>query len=201
MEVKQIETYQFQHPFTCLIAGLTKSGKTTLLKKILTNHEHMINKPMHRKVYCYSRWQCAFDDLQKRLIEFREGLPDIEDFDLSKNNLLILDDLMRESCKDNSIYDIFTVDSHHKNISVFFLTQNLFLNEKNARTISLNCNYIITTNNPRDNSKFLLECFEDSMEKPFGYKVLDLTQATPSQLRVQTGIFPEEERIIYQEKN
>ena len=88
---------------------------------------------------------------------------------------------MRESFKDNSIYDIFTVDSHHKNISVFFLTQNLFLNEKNARTISLNCNYIITTNNPRDNSKFLLECFEDSMEKPFGYIVLYLTQSTPSQ--------------------
>ena len=44
MEVKQIETYHFQHPFTCLIARPTKSGKTTLLEKILTNHEQMINK-------------------------------------------------------------------------------------------------------------------------------------------------------------
>ena len=60
---------------------------------------------------------------------------------------------MRESCKDTSIYDIFTVDSHHKNISVFFLTQNLFPKEKNARTISLNCNYIITTCNPRDRAQ------------------------------------------------
>ena len=106
-----IEEYQFKHPFTCLIAGPTKSGKTTLLKKILTNHKQMISHPIDRIVYCYSRWQDAFDDLQNSLsIEFKEGLPDIEDFDSKKNNLLILDDLMCESCKDNSIYDIFTVD-------------------------------------------------------------------------------------------
>jgi GTPase SAR1 family protein len=210
-----IEEYTFKHPFTCLIAGPTKSGKTTLLKKILTNHEQMISHPIDRIVYCYSRWQDAFDELQNSLsIEFKEGLPDIEDFDSKKNNLLILDDLMRESCKDNSIYDIFTVDSHHKNISVFFLTQNLFPKEKNARTISLNCNYIITTSNPRDraqlfnlarqmypnNMQFLLESFKDSMDKPYGYTVLDLTQTTPGYLRVQTGICPGEERIIYQEK-
>ena len=128
-----IEEYKFKHPFTCLIAGPTKSGKTTLLKKILTNYEQMISHPIDRIVYCYSRWQDAFDDLQKSIsIEFKEGLPDIEDFDSKKNNLLILDDLMRESCKDNSIYDIFTVDSHHKNISVFFLnTKSVSERKKN----------------------------------------------------------------------
>ena len=83
-------------------------------------------------------------------------------------------------------------DSHQKNISVYFLTQNLFPKEKNARTISLNCNYIITTCNPRDRAQlfhlarqmypdkmqYLLECFKDSMGKPYGYTVLDLTQTT-----------------------
>lgn len=211
----EIDEYKFQHPFTCLIAGPTKSGKTTLLKKILSYHKQMITHKIDRIVYCYSRWQDAFDELKQTCeIEFKEGLPDIEEFDSQKNNLLILDDLMRASCNDNSIYDIFTVDSHHKNISVFFLTQNLFPKEKNARTISLNCNYIITTSNPRDraqlfnlarqmypnNTQYLLECFKDSMDKPYGYTVLDLTQTTPSYLRVQTGICPGEERIVYQEK-
>ena len=96
-----------------------RSNYTT--QKILINHEQMITHPIDRIVYCYSRWQEAFEDLQKSLpIEFKEGLPDIEDFDSKKNNLLILDDLMRESCKDTSIYDIFTVDSHNQNISVVF---------------------------------------------------------------------------------
>ena len=35
-------------------------------------------------------------------------------FDSKKNNLVIMDDLIREYFKDNQIYDIFTVDSHQK---------------------------------------------------------------------------------------
>ena len=89
-----IEEYKFKHPFTCLIAGQTKSVKTT--QKILTNHKELISHPIEKIVFCYSRLQNAFDELQKSLIiEFKEVLPDIEDFDSKKNNLLILDDLMR----------------------------------------------------------------------------------------------------------
>ena len=47
------------------------------------------------------------------------------------------------SAKNEEIKDIFTVDSHHMNISVFFLVQNLFQAEKNQRTISLNINYCV----------------------------------------------------------
>jgi uncharacterized membrane protein (UPF0182 family) len=122
---------------------------------------------------------------------------------------------MKEGGKDSSIYDIFTEDSHHKNISVFFLTQNLFPKEKNARTISLNCNYIIVLNNPRDRAQifhlarqmfpecpqYLLECYKDSVEnKEYGYLYLDFTQTTSNNSRVQTGICLDEERIVYQLK-
>ena len=76
-----IEDYKFKHPLTCLIARSTKSGKTTLLKKILTNHKQMIFHPIDMIVNCYSRWQDAFDDLKKPIsIEFKEGLLDIEGF-------------------------------------------------------------------------------------------------------------------------
>ena len=146
-------------------------------------------------------------------IEFKQGLPDIEDFDQNKNNLLILDDLIKEGGKDNSIYDIFTIDSHHKNISVFFVTQNLFPKEKNSRTISLNCNYIIILNNPRDRAQifhiamrmfpecpqYLIECYTDAVESiDYGYIYLDFTQTKPKAMRVQTGICKDEQRIIYQ---
>ena len=218
MESNEITEFVFNHPFTCMIAGPSGSGKTTLLKKILINLNELINVNIDRIVYCYSRWQSTFDELKRIIpnIEFNNGLPDIEDFNKEKNNLLILDDLMKECGKDSSIVDVFTVDSHHKNIGVFFLSQNLFPNHKNSRTISLNCHYIINLNNPRDraqfkyfarqmfpdNSQYLLECFNDAVEtKPYGYLFLDCTQTTNSKFRVQTAILPTDQRIIYQEKN
>ena len=43
--------------------------------------------------------------------------------------------------------------------------------------------------------QFLLDSLKDSIDKPYGYTVLDLTQTTPGYLRVQTGICPGEECI------
>jgi len=197
-----------------MIAGPSKSGKTTLLKSILQYNTQLIDKPPEKIVYCYSRWQPDYDDLNilVPIITFNEGLPDIDSFNADQNNLIILDDLMKECGRDSSILDIFTVDSHHKNMSVYFLSQNLFPNMKNSRTISLNCNYIIILNNPRDRqqfsylarqmfpgkSKFLLECLEDAVEtRHYGYLFLDFTQTTPDKYRVQTNILPTDQRIVY----
>ena len=149
-------------------------------------------------------------------IEFLKGLPDIDEINSNENNLIILDDLMSDCEKDKSILNLFTTDSHQKNISVFLITQNLFSQGKFSRTISLNCHYLIIMNNPRDrsqifylsrqmypnNSKFLIECYSDAVEnKQFGYLFIDLKQTTDKNFRVQTGILNGEERIIYQLRN
>jgi ABC-type phosphate/phosphonate transport system ATPase subunit len=72
----------FKHPFTCMIAGPSKSGKTTLLRKILQSNQNLIHPQVERIVYCYSRWQDGFEKLQLTVpaIEFHQGLPDIEEF-------------------------------------------------------------------------------------------------------------------------
>jgi hypothetical protein len=121
---------------------------------------------------------------------------------------------MSDAEADKSIFSLFTIDSHHKNISVFFLTQNLFSQGKYSRTISLNCQYIILMNNPRDrsqinylakqvfptNSKFLVESYIDATSQKHGYLLLDFKQDTDNSMRVQTGILPNETRIVYQVK-
>ena len=212
----------FHHPFTCLVSGPTQSGKTTLLHKILIAFSQISDKTPTKIMYCYSRWQEKFNDLKRQqpLVEFNEGLPNIDLFDPKEVNVLILDDLMQQCGNTASICEIFTVDSHHKNISVFFLTQNLFPPEKYARTISRNCNYVIVFDNPRDrsqiinfakqmfpsNTNFLTESFQDIINcRSYGYLFLDLTQhpvygTSRNPFRVQTGICPDEIRIIYQEK-
>lgn len=79
---------------------------------------------------------------------FKEGIPDMNDFDGTSPNLVIIDDLMRES--DGRVVDWFTKGCHHRNISVFFITQNLFHQAKGARDISLTTHYIVCFKNPAE---------------------------------------------------
>lgn len=208
------KSFAFKHPFTCMLAGPSGSGKTTLIHKILKYNHQLIYPNVNQILYCYSRYQPFFDKIKHDVpnIVFHEGLPDIDELDSSNNNLIILDDLMQQV--DQSILHLFTVDSHHKNISVFFLTQNLFSSNKHNRTISLNSHYLFLFNNPRDRSqinylarqmfptksKFLIEVYEYVTSKEYGYLFLDFKQSTPNDNRVQTGIFPDEQRMIFQAK-
>lgn len=203
----------FVHPFTCLIAGPTQSGKTMLLKSILENNQTMINPPPTRIVYCYVDWQSKFDEMKSvnPAIEFHRGLPDFDSIYATERNLLILDDLMSQCQNNDTILNLFTTDSHHKNISVFLVSQNLFTQGKCARTISLNCHYMIILNNPRDQSQinylarqmyprnqgFLTECYENATRVPYGHLFIDLKQATDPKYRIQTGISPDQQRFVY----
>ena len=139
----------------------------------------------------------------KSNIEFYEGIYDITNLNSQFNNLLILDDLMREASGNEQILDMFTKGSHHKNTSVMLLTQNIFSKGKHSRTISLNSHYIVMFKNPRDRSqisflarqmypqqsKFLEEAYLDATNNPHGFLFIDLKQTTPNELRIQTNVF------------
>jgi hypothetical protein len=209
----QIQSYFFEHPATVMFAGPSKSGKTQLVKKIILNNNHCFSSPPERIYYCYSRWQSAYDEMKGSIqsIHFIQGLPSISIFDENYINLLIIDDLMSDAAKNDEIKEIFTVDSHHMNISVFFLVHNLFQAEKNQRTISLNINYLFLLNNPRDRfqiyslarqlypekPKFIMECFRDAVEeKKYGYLFLDFTQSVNKNLKVSAELDLENNRLI-----
>ena len=210
-----IESEIFQHPFTCMISGPTQSGKTFLLKQILINNQIMIDPPPEIIIYCYSAWQPIYDELKNTLnnIEFHQGIYD--DYDNKISKLIIFDDLMKECENDKTVLNLFTIDAHHKNSSVFFLTQNLFSKGKYMRSLSLNSNYLIIFKNPRDKSQinvlarqmfpnkvnFFMESFQDAVEnKKHSYLFLDLKQTQLEKNRIQTGILPGEERLIYTPK-
>ena len=126
-------------------------------------------------MYCYGEYQAVFNDYPD--VIFHEGLPDISQFDGRDRILLILDDLMSET--NDSVSNIFTKVSHHRNVSVMYLSQNLFYKSKQTRTMSLNAHYIVLFKNPRDamqvstlarqmypgQNKFLVEAFKNATEK------------------------------------
>ena len=54
---------------------------------------------------------------------------------------------MEEGGQDKRVLDLFTKDSHHRNITVLYLTQDLFPPGKFSKTIKGNAHYIVAFKN------------------------------------------------------
>jgi len=168
----------------------------------------MVDPPPSKIVYCYGEYQRLFDEYRSR-VTFNRGLPNLEDFDGSEPVLLIIDDLMNET--DESVANLFTKGSHHRNVSVAFLVQNLFHKNKHIRTISLNAHYMVLFKNPRDASQFAslarqmypnksafaVEAYKDVTRMPYSYLFVDLRPEQDEDLHLRTNIFPGETRYVY----
>jgi hypothetical protein len=214
--MSSIDRFSFKAPFTAAVVGPTSGGKSVIVKKILDDNQDVIEPSPDRIVYCIPKLTDEYSYLNNITprVQFIEGLPDINMFSKDQNNLLILDDLMTEAEQSSTILDLFTTDSHHSNISVIMTKQNLFSQNKHSRSIALNCHYLIILNNPRDKaqihhlarqmfpnkSNFLIEAYEDATQEKYGYLFLDFKQSTDNKHRVQSGILPDQTRMVYMPK-
>ena len=112
--------------------------ETVYVQKFLEYIDSVSNTRFDRIILYYAEWQSGYRDLGKD-IEFREGLPQSNDWaNDPKLKLIIIDDLMRESSSGGVIVNLFTNGGHHNNLSVIFMTQNIFHQGKGQRDISLN---------------------------------------------------------------
>jgi hypothetical protein len=193
---------EFKHPFTCIVAGPTSSGKTVFVNKLLEARdegEELFDTTFTEIIWCYSE-SASVNAHERPGITFIEGLPDESMFD-GEPKLLILDDLMHDSSE--KVAKLFTKVSHHRNVSVIFITQNLFHQNKHARDMALNSHYLVVFKNPRDksqimylarqlfpeNPKFVQDAYIQATSKPHGYLVIDLKQDTEDNLRIKSDIF------------
>jgi len=203
----QCDMLPFVHPFTAIVAGPTSCGKTRFVFRLIDNAAVMMHPPPSKIVYCYGEHQSLFDEYPR--VVFHRGLPDIGDFDGSEPVLLIIDDLMQET--NESVANLFTKGSHHRNVSVVFLAQNLFPKNKFARTMSLNAHYMVLFKNPRDASqfanlarqmypkmsRFAVEAYKDATCEPYSYLLVDLRPEQDEALRLRTNVFPGETHYVY----
>lgn len=201
-----MELPKLVHPSTCLLSGPTGSGKTVFIKKLI---DFKLFNPMPENIiYCYGSYQEIFDSMKN--VHFEEGLP--SNLNEIRNALIIIDDLMTELASDKRLSNLFTKGSHHRNLSVVFITQNLFNQGKEMRNIHLNSHYLILYKNPRDKSqvmhlarqmfpgktKAFQEIFQDAVNPVYGYLFLDFRPETIDRLRMRTGIYPTDKHYVYE---
>jgi len=122
-----------------------------------------------------------------------------------KTCLIILDDLLNEVYS-KDVCDLFTKGSHHRNISLILITQNLFHQGRFCRDISLNAKYSVSLKNVRDKSRFqylarqvhpedsdsLYKSYLEATKRAHGYLILDFAQDTDDRLRYRTNVFADE---------
>ena len=144
-------------------------------------------------------------------IEFVKEIPTAleEDsyFDVNKRNLIVFDDQMIDASEDKRIVNLFTRGSHHRNLSMIFIEQNIFQQRKDSRSISLNSHYLVLFKNPRDKlqiltlakqvhpgqSDFFLNQYEEAVKRHFGYLLINLKTTTQGNCRLRTNVLPNEE--------
>ena len=130
---------RFVNSSAMIVAGPTQAGKTTFVKHFLKNaHLILQNGIGSGKIY----WICHERPLQNynRNYTYIEGVPD--DFSFVENNsVLVLDDLMDEAKQSSHVTALFTKVSHHKNVFIIYITQNLYnlSKEEVTRELSVHC--------------------------------------------------------------
>ena len=157
MEEVVLDRFSFAKPSPLLLIGATGSGKSYFILKMIKERQKLFKTPVKRVVYCYEVYQEIFDAMKKDVI-FVKGLVS-EKTITSWNNehtILVIDDLQYGSfdrAAEILIVKLFAVLSHHRNITVIFVSHNIFSPVKYFRNLSLNAHYIILFANKRDNGQ------------------------------------------------
>ena len=200
----------FRTPSNLLVVGPSGSGKTVFVADLLKDPQRHFRPPPKRVHYCYGAMQPLLETLRDEVgVRLHEGLPnhaDLHQWFGQEGGILVLDDLMAEGGNDKEILDLFTKHSHHQNITVLYLCQDMFPREKYAKTINRQAHYIVAFKSPRDQLgvknlllqafpsrwKEVLDVFDKVTRRPFGYMMLDLHPASDDALRVFSHLLEKE---------
>ena len=165
--------------------------------------------------------------LHKLVDHFIEGIPDHENLmslidnnaqsyktsSFPKHQLLIFDDLLCDivSRKDDLMQKLFTVYSHHKNLSIILINQMLFkAGDYKFSVLSENVHYLFLFKSPRNSSKiihlakqvnpydskFIIRSFKEATSEGFSYLLFDFHPTTVEKVRIRSKIFPSQGTMV-----
>jgi hypothetical protein len=177
-----------------IIYGPSGCGKTHFILKVL---EKKLIDPFPENIYYMYKVE---QDFMKKYpnITFLKGLS-FDKVDTSKPSCVICDDLLLDANKE--VASAFILGSHHKKISLFFITQNLFPNSETFRIMSNNAHFVVAFRNPRNQRQIftlarqvfvgkdvdrILAAYKRIQDQPRGFILLSFSPRLPKELTVIT---------------
>jgi ABC-type polar amino acid transport system ATPase subunit len=189
------------------IVGPSGSGKTLFVTTLLNTPG--IFKCIPGKIYWLQGSSDGESGNTNKMLNHLKNIQILNGFedgwiDLPKRgDVLVVDDLFEEANKEKCFNSLFTKIARHRQITVIFITQNLFHEGGKHRTRNLNVQYLVIFKNPRDqtaieyiarqafphNKQFLIDSYRDAVDRPHGYLFMDFTQQCLDELRLRTDLF------------
>ena len=122
---------KLQIPFTLIFAGPSSCGKSPFVITLLECREQLCDIAFKNIGWCQSE-NNAPHHLQN--FSFVKVEPEYENQE-NVPTLIVMDDLM-DSAYATKVSELYTKGSHHRNISLVLITQNLFHQGPSSREIS-----------------------------------------------------------------
>jgi hypothetical protein len=139
---------------------------------------------------------------------FHEGLPTkAELLNIYRDNghfICVFGDLMSESANSVEVEQFVCIGSHHLNMTIICLVQNLFQKGKVMHTLSLNTHYFVLYKNRRDQEQiqrfgrqpfpqqsiYVVDAYRNATSTPYGYLLVDLNPHSNKLYSFRSRIFP-----------
>ena len=112
-----VMSLRFQNPTSFVVSGPSGVGKSYW---VLRQSKATLPSQV---VYHYEVWQAMFDRYTDK-INFKQGMPSLEDLKESRDAFLVLDDFMFANSE--FLSKIYSVYSHHFHFNVLMTVQNLW---------------------------------------------------------------------------
>ncbi len=191
---------KFLASHNCIIFGPSRIGKTQFILEVI---RQKLFHPMPKNIYYMNNIEQEFmntwNESEEQAITFIKGL-DFDKMDTSEPSILVVDDLIL-SGDNKDMANCFILGSHHRSISTFYITQNLFPNCPLFRMMSSNAHYFVLFNSQRHfrqintlarqifcgkDLKRITNAYLRSSKQSRGFIVLSFAPSIPEELTVVT---------------